>query len=172
MAPAFAHVLSEHLPSLDRYEELYKHFHRNPEISTLEVETSAKIVEELEALNKQYGSNIEVKANIGKTGIIAIDRNGNGPCILLRADMDALPVLEKTGLDYASTKRMLDTHLDNVEKPTMHACGHDFHITCLLAAIETLTKARDCWAGTLIYGFQPAEERGCGARMMLDDGCK
>lgn len=163
-------VLKDNLPSLSSYEDLYIHFHRNPEISTLEVETSKRIAEELKSLNDKHGSPIEIKTGIGKTGLIGIHRNGEGPTILLRADMDAMPVLERTGLEYASTKRMMDTDWDNVEKPVMHACGHDFHITSLLAAIETLLNAKDKWSGTLIYLFQPAEERGRGARMMLDDG--
>ena len=166
----FSSIISQHLPNLKDYEELYKHFHRNPEISTLENETSARIADEVKKLNDQQGSPIEIKTNIGQTGLIGIHRNGDGPTILLRADIDGLPVAEKTGLEYASKKRMMDTHLDNVEKPTMHACGHDFHITCMLVAIETLLKCQDSWSGTLIYLFQPAEERGAGARMMLDDG--
>jgi amidohydrolase len=163
-------IVGQHLPDLASYRDLYKHFHRNPEISTLETETSARIAKELGTLNEKHGSPIEIKTKIGGTGLIGIHRNGEGPTVLLRADIDGLPVKEKTGLEYASTKRMMDTHLDNIEKATMHACGHDFHITCLLAAIETLLNAADTWAGTLIYLFQPAEERGCGARMMLDDG--
>ncbi|KAJ9661918.1 hypothetical protein H2198_001670 [Neophaeococcomyces mojaviensis] len=166
----FASVIEKHIPNLKTYEELYKHFHRNPEISTIEHDTSARIATELKTLNEKHGSPIEIKTNIGKTGLIGIHRNGPGPTILLRADIDGLPIQEKTGLDYASTKTQLDTHLDNVEKPTMHACGHDFHITCLLASIETLLGCTDSWSGTLIYLFQPAEERGCGARMMIDDG--
>jgi amidohydrolase len=89
---------------------------------------------------------------------------------MLRADMDGLPVREKTGLDYASTKTMKDTHLDNVTKPVMHACGHDMHITCALAAAETLLRARHAWSGTIIFLFQPAEERACGAQSMITGG--
>lgn len=166
----FTAVIKEHVPSLSSYEELYKHFHRNPEISTLEVETSKRIVSELRTLNEKHGSPIEIKTGIAKTGLIGIHRNGEGPTILLRADIDAMPVRERTGLEYASTKSMMDTDWDNIEKPVMHACGHDFHITSMLAAIETLLSAQDKWSGTLIYLFQPAEERGRGARMMLDDG--
>lgn len=166
----FAAILKDNLPGLSSYEELYKHFHRNPEISTLEVETSKRLISEVQSLNEKHGSPIELKTGIGKTGFIGIHRNGSGPTIMLRADMDGMPVLERTGLEYASTKRMMDSDWDNIEKPVMHACGHDFHITSLLAAIETLLKAKDKWSGTLIYLFQPAEERGRGARMMLDDG--
>lgn len=166
----YAAILKGNLPDLSPYEELYKHFHRNPELSTLETETSARISSELKCLNEKHGSPIEIKTGIGGTGLVGIHRNGDGPTILLRADMDGMPVLEKTGLEYASTKRMVDTHLDNIEKPVTHACGHDFHITSLLAAIETFLNTKGSWSGTLIYLFQPAEERGCGARMMLDDG--
>jgi len=166
----FAPIIKKHLPDLKSYEELYKHFHRNPELSTLEKETSSRIVSELKALNEKHGSPIEIKTNIGGTGLIGIHRNGSGPTILLRADIDGLGLKEKTGLDYASTKTQMDTHLDNVEKPTMHACGHDFHITCMLGSIETLLSCSSSWSGTLIYLFQPAEERGCGARNMIDDG--
>lgn len=169
-ASPFASIISQQVPDLSSYEDLYKHFHRNPEISTLETKTSAKILEVLQSLNSQYGSPIEFKYPIGGTGLIGIHRNGTGKTLLLRADFDGLGLQEKTGLDYASTARQFDSHLDNVEKPTMHACGHDFHITSMLAAIETFLKAKDSWSGTLIYLFQPAEERGCGAQMMLDDG--
>lgn len=164
----FASIVQQHLPDLATYRNLYRHFHRNPELSTLEVETSARIATELISLNQKHGSPIEIKTNIGKTGLIGIHRNGTGPTILLRADMDGLPIKEKTGLDYASVKRMKDPN--GVDMPTMHACGHDVHITALFAAIETLLNAQHCWSGTLLYLFQPAEEQGAGARMMIDDG--
>lgn len=95
-------------------------------------------------------------------------RNGTGKTVLLRADMDALPVEEKTGLTFASTVTMKDT--DGVVKPVMHACGHDIHVTCLLAAAEMLAKKSDTWKGTLVLVFQPNEERGGGAKAMVDDG--
>jgi metal-dependent amidase/aminoacylase/carboxypeptidase family protein len=91
--------------------------------------------------------------------------NGPGKTLLLRADIDALPVEERSGLAYASTKRMKD--VDGVEKPVMHACGHDMHITALLAAAETLVKCRERWSGTLVLVFQPAEERAGGAQNMV-----
>lgn len=94
--------------------------------------------------------------------------NGPGKTVLLRADIDALPVEERTGLAYASKARMKD--VDGVEKPLMHACGHDMHITVLLAAAETLLRAREAWSGTLILCFQPAEERAAGAQSMVDGG--
>ena len=166
----YAYIVKDYIPDLGSYEDLYKHFHQNPEISTLETETSAKILEVFKKLNEQHGSPIEIKHPIGKTGMIGIHRNGPGKTILLRADIDGLPLEEKTDLPYASKKTMHDSDLDNVTKPTMHACGHDFHITSMLGAIETLLKAKDSWSGTIVYLFQPAEERGRGARMMLDDG--
>lgn len=158
------------MPAMEPYEELYKHFHRHPEISTLETKTSARIVEEVQQLDKKYDAHFDIKHPVGRTGLIAIHRNGPGSTILLRADIDGLPIKEKTGLSYASTDTQTDTHLDNQVKPTMHACGHDAHITCMLAAMDTLTSARALWSGTIVYLFQPAEERGCGARLMLDDG--
>lgn len=170
MTSPFASVISKNFPDLSTYEDLFKHFHQNPEISTLETETSAKILEVFKSLNEKHGSPIEIKTNIGQTGLIGIHKNGEGKTVLLRADIDGLPVLEKSGLPYASKKRQVDTHHNEGEKPTMHACGHDFHITSMLATIETLLEAKDSWSGTVIYLFQPAEERGCGAQMMIDDG--
>lgn len=164
----FAGVVSEHVPDLKSYEELYKHFHMNPELSTIETETADAIVKHLKSLSDE----LEIKTHIGGTGVIAILRNGPGKTVLLRADIDGLPVVEKTGLPYASTKRQRDTGGggDGEVKGTMHACGHDFHITSLLAATQTLASCRSSWSGTLIALFQPAEERGLGARVMVDDG--
>lgn len=170
MTSPYASIISKNFPDFTSYEELYKHFHANPEISTLETETSAKIFEVFTTLNEKHGSPIEIKTNIGQTGLIGIHRNGEGKTVLLRADIDGLPILEKTGLPYASKKRQHDTHHNEGERPTMHACGHDVHITSMLATIETLLKAKDSWSGTIIYLFQPAEERACGAQMMIDDG--
>jgi amidohydrolase len=105
---------------------------------------------------------------VGTTGVVGIIRNGAGPTALLRADMDALPVREDTGLEYASTRRGTDG--DGRDGPLMHACGHDMHVTCLLGAAAQLAGALDTWAGTLMLVFQPAEEVGGGAQTMLDDG--
>lgn len=107
----------------------------------------------------------EIHSSIGGHGVAAVLKNGSGKVLLLRADIDALPVEERTDLSYASKARMKD--LDGMEKPVMHACGHDMHITCLLAAAETLLKAKDAWTGTLILVFQPAEERAGGAQNMV-----
>lgn len=158
-------IVSAHRPSLDQYIPLYKHLHSHPELSHQESATASTIASRLHKINPDF----DIRTSIGGHGIAAVLRHGSGPTVLLRADMDALPVLEKTGLEYASTHRMRDDG-DGVEKPTMHACGHDMHVTSLLAAAELLTSARDEWGGTLLLIFQPAEERGAGAQRMVDDG--
>ena len=162
--PSITDLITQHRPNLSTYEDLYKHFHAHPELSNQEKETARKICDYLRSISSDF----DIRPNIGGHGIAALLFNGSGPTILLRADFDALPVLERTGLDYASKVRMVDA--DGVEKPVMHACGHDMHITGLLAAAETLFKARESWSGTLLLAFQPAEERGTGAQAMVDDG--
>jgi len=152
-------------PDLTRYENLYKHLHSHPELSLQEKETASTIASHLELLNVGY----EIHISIGGHGLAGVLANGPGPTVLLRADIDALPVLELTGLPYASTVTMTDV-ADGVEKPVMHACGHDMHISCLLAAAERLGHLKFAWKGTLIVLFQPNEERGAGARAMVDDG--
>jgi amidohydrolase len=159
--PSITSLISDSRPNLSSYEDLYKHFHANPELSNQEKETAATIVSHL----KKISGDFDIRPNIGGHGIAALLFNGEGPTILLRADFDALPVLERTGLEYASKKRQVDA--DGVEKPVMHACGHDMHITALLAAAETLVGCREHWAGTLLLAFQPAEERGTGAQAMV-----
>lgn len=155
-------ILDKHLPDLGPYEELYKHFHANPELSFQEAETAAKITAELETLGSY-----EIFTKVGQThGVAAVLRNGEGPKVMLRADIDGLPIEEKTGLPYASKKRMKG--LDGAEHATMHACGHDMHITSLLAAAKLLLEAKEAWKGTLILCFQPAEEKGSGARAMVE----
>ena len=145
------------------YEELYKHLHANPELSNQEKVTAETAVAYLTKLDA-----FEIFTNIGGHGVAAVLRNGPGKTVLLRSDLDGLPVKEETGLPYASTIRQVN--LQGEEKPVMHACGHDMHITCLLAAAEVLVALRASWAGTLIVVFQPAEERGTGARDMVNDG--
>jgi amidohydrolase len=163
--PNISEIATKHRPELNKYEDLYKHFHANPELSNQEKETAARCVSELRAISGDF----DIKTGIGGHGIAAILRNGGkGPTVLLRADFDALPIEERTGLAYASKKRMRDA--DGVDKPVMHACGHDMHISCLLGAAEALVSAREEWAGTLVLIFQPAEERGTGAQAMVDDG--
>ncbi|KAF2494865.1 amidohydrolase [Lophium mytilinum] len=146
-----------------KYEALYKHFHEHPELSNLEAETAKTIAAELSRLQA-----FDITTNIGGHGLVGVLKNGPGKTILLRADMDALPILEATGLPYSSKVTMLD--VEGVMRPVMHACGHDMHMTCLLAAAETLLKLKEKWSGTLIVLFQPAEERGSGAKAMVDDG--
>jgi amidohydrolase len=145
------------------HQYLDKYFHANPELSFQEESTAAAIVKHLETFNAY-----EVHSAIGGHGVAAVLKNGPGKTILLRADIDALPVEERSGLSYASTKRMRD--LEGVEKGVMHACGHDMHITALLAAAETLANAREAWSGTLVLVFQPAEEKAGGAQAMVDGG--
>jgi amidohydrolase len=148
---------------LASYEDLYKHFHAHPELSLQEKVTSETVAAHLSQL-KAY----ELHTHIGGYGLAGVFRNGPGKTVLLRADMDALPVKELTGLPYASSVTMRDS--DGNEKPVMHACGHDMHMTCLLAAAELLVKIKHEWSGTLIVVFQPNEERGGGAQAMVDDG--
>ncbi|MFI2185347.1 amidohydrolase [Streptomyces sioyaensis] len=132
---------------------LYEDLHRHPELGFQETRTAAEAARRLTA----YG--YDVTTGIAGTGVVGVLRNGPGPVVLLRADMDALPVTENSGLDYASTV-----------SGRMHACGHDVHVTCLLGAADLLAAGRDHWSGTLIALFQPAEEVGGGARAMIDAG--
>lgn len=141
---------------------LWDHFHRNPELSTLEVKTAARLAQELRALG------IDVTEKVGGTGLVGVVRNGNGPTALIRADMDGLPVEEKSGLPNASKIRQTD--IDGVEKPVMHACGHDTHITALVGTARQLLANKSKWQGTLVLVAQPAEERVRGASAMLKDG--
>ncbi|MCJ1395366.1 hypothetical protein MMC18_008250 [Xylographa bjoerkii] len=156
-------LIAANRPDLRYYESLRAQLHSHPELSQQESATAAKVASHLRAL-KAY----TIHEKIGGHGLAAVFKNGPGQTVALRADMDALPVEEKTGLPYASKVTMRD--YDGVVKPVMHACGHDIHVTCLLAAAELLLKIRDAWRGTLILIFQPDEERGGGAQRMVDDG--
>jgi amidohydrolase len=151
--------LAADYPSL---ESLYRHFHANPELSLMEEKTAAKLAAELRDVG------CEVTEHFGGTGVVAVLKNGDGPTLLLRADLDALPVREETGLPYASTVRVKDLAGDEV--PVMHACGHDLHLTVLVGAARRLAALKDHWRGTLLLIGQPAEERGLGARAMLTAG--
>jgi amidohydrolase len=157
-------LIAQFRPAVGPYEDLYRQLHADPEISLQESSTAAVIADRLRQLQ-----GVEVRTNIGGHGLVGLFRNGAGKTVLLRADIDALPMEEQTGLPYASKKRMVDI-TDNVEKPVMHACGHDMHITSQLAAAELLHSCRDSWSGTAIFLFQPNEERGAGAQAMVDDG--
>jgi len=136
-------------PSLFR---LYKHLHAHPELSCQEEKTAVRVAEEL----KRAGC--EVTTGIGRYGVVGVLKNGRGPTVLVRADMDALPVKEQTGLPYASTVTTKDD-LGN-EVPVMHACGHDFHMTSLIGVARVLAQLKNRWGGTLVLIGQPAEENG------------
>jgi hippurate hydrolase len=143
-------------------EELYKDLHAHPELAFAEHRTAGIAAEWLS------GAGYTVHAGIGGTGVAGVLRNGDGPAVLVRADMDALPLREETGLDYASDVVATDARGDRT--PVMHACGHDMHVTCLCGAAAELAATTGTWRGTLIAVFQPAEEIAAGARAMLDDG--
>ncbi|MEO0399369.1 MAG: amidohydrolase [Pseudomonadota bacterium] len=143
-------------------KDLFEYFHANPELSFKETKTAKRLADELRALG------YDVTENIGVTGVVALMENGPGKTILLRADMDGLPIKEDTDLPYASTKRQVD--IDGVEKPVMHACGHDSHMAGLIGAARALAARKDQWSGTLVLIGQPAEERVSGAKAMVEDG--
>jgi len=144
-------------------EELYRDLHSHPELADQEHRTAAKAAQQLE----QAGG-FEVTTGVGGTGVVGVLRNGEGPTVMLRADMDALPVKEETGVPYAST--VTASGPDGRVTPVMHACGHDMHVTWLSGASKLLAHSLDTWHGTLIALFQPAEEPGTGAQAMIDDG--
>ncbi len=141
---------------------LYKHLHTNPELSLHEVNTAERMAKELKALG------FEVTEKVGGTGVVGVFKNGDGPTVLVRTDMDALPVVEATGLPYASKVKVRDAN-DN-EVGVMHACGHDMHMTCWVGTARVLAALKDHWHGTLVFIGQPAEEVGLGAKAMLNDG--
>jgi hippurate hydrolase len=143
-------------------EELYRDLHRHPELSMREHRTAGKAAERLEA------AGFEVTRGVGSTGVVGVLRNGDGPTVMLRADMDALPIAEDTGLPYASTATAVGPAGDEV--PVMHACGHDMHVTWLAGATALLAQDRRGWRGTVLAVFQPAEETAQGARAMIDGG--
>jgi hippurate hydrolase len=142
-------------------DALFKHFHANPELSFVETETSKRLAQELSSLG------FTVSTGVGGTGLVAIMENGPGPQVLVRADMDGLPVKENTGLAYASTAMQADRN--GTERPVMHACGHDMHITSLVGTARRLAAMRDQWSGTLMLVGQPAEEIIAGAKAMVVD---
>ena len=142
---------------------LFEHFHRNPELSLVEYETAARMAAELRT------AGFEVTEGVGGTGLVAIMENGEGPLVMMRADMDGLPVEERSGLPYASTAMQRDPITGDVVA-VMHACGHDVHITSLVGTARQMARQRSEWSGTLMLVAQPAEERGLGARAMREDG--
>lgn len=142
--------------------DLFLHFHRNPELSHREFKTAERLGQELKSLG------YDVTTGVGGTGVVAVLKNGKGPVVLIRADMDGLPVKEASGLPYASVATQVD--VDGKEKPVMHACGHDVHITSLVGTARQMAARKGGWSGTLVLIGQPAEEKISGARMMIEDG--
>jgi len=151
--------LGDLLPEL---ESIYKDIHAHPELSMQETRTAGIAADRLRA------AGYEVTTGVGKTGVVGLLRNGEGPGVMLRADMDALPVEEASGLPYASKVTATDSSGKTV--PVMHACGHDMHVAWLIGAATLLAKSRGAWRGTLMPVFQPAEEIAAGAQAMIDDG--
>jgi len=143
--------------------QMWDWFHRNPELSFREEKTAARMATALRAV-----PGMAVTEKVGRTGVIGVLRNGEGPVVLVRADMDGLPVEEKSGLPNASKARQVG--LDGVESPVMHACGHDTHITAMVATARRLAALKDRWKGTVVFVVQPAEERVGGAEALLKDG--
>lgn len=158
LTTALASTIATAIPEL---EAVYKDLHEHPELSMREVRT-AKI-----AADWTQHLGYEVSRQVGRTGVVGMLRNGAGPTVMLRADMDALPVTEGTGLPYASTVKATDD--DGVEVGVSHACGHDLHVTWLMGAARVLSEHRDLWRGTALVVFQPGEEVGLGAKSMMDD---
>src|SRR6478735_10066315 len=140
---------------------LYRHFHAHPELSFEERETGARVAKELRV------AGMEVTDGVAKTGVVGILKNGDGPIVMIRTDLDALPVTEQTGLAYASKVKV---KADAGETGVMHACGHDIHITNLIGTARWLAANKDRWKGTLIFLGQPAEERVGGAKAMIEAG--
>lgn len=147
---------------LPTVEAIYKDLHQHPELSMQEVRTAGVVAQKL----REAG--LEVTEQVGRTGVVGLLRNGDGPTVMLRADMDALPIREETGLPYASTAQGINKKGETV--PVSHACGHDMHTSWLLGAVTVLAQARDAWRGTVMAVFQPGEETAEGAQAMLDDG--
>ncbi|MCW8997517.1 MAG: amidohydrolase, partial [Kangiellaceae bacterium] len=151
--------ITKDYPYLDK---LYKHLHQNPEISFQEKQTAKKIAGELKELG--FG----ITTNFGGHGVVGVFKNGDGPTVMVRTDLDALPIKEQTGLTYASKKTQKDR--DGKVTHTMHACGHDIHMTAFVGTARRLIDNKDKWSGTLIMIGQPAEERSGGAKAMLKEG--
>ncbi|MGV6819281.1 MAG: amidohydrolase [Parvularcula sp.] len=145
-----------------RLAALFKDFHTHPELSFRETRTAGKMAAALRSMG------YDVTDHVGKTGVVAVLKNGAGPTVLIRADMDGLPIREDTGLAYISKVDQVDR--DGVTKPVMHACGHDVHITSLLGTAKQLRDHKDEWSGTVVLIVQPAEEIISGARAMIEDG--
>ena len=164
IAPASAESLRDAIATdyEANLEDLFLHFHANPELSDREFKTARRLADELRAFG------LDVTEGVGGTGIVAVMKNGAGPTVMLRADMDGLPIEEDSGLSYASKVRQID--ISGIEQPVMHACGHDVHITAMVGVARQMAARKDQWSGTLVMIGQPAEELISGARAMLADG--
>lgn len=161
--PASATAISDAVHAdMPQLMTLYRDLHANPELSMQEVRSPAKLAAEARKLGFQ------VTEHIGRTGVVAVMKNGPGPVLLIRADMDALPVAEQTGLPFAS--HVHGKTLTGADTPVMHACGHDTHMTAWLGTARRMAAMKDRWSGTLVMILQPGEETGEGAKAMLDDG--
>ena len=150
------------MQQIDELLGLYRDFHANPELSFREERTAAKLADELKKLG------IDITTGVGRQGVVGLLKNGDGPVVMLRTDLDALPVVEATGLPFASTAKAKDLKGNDVG--VMHACGHDIHITCMIGTARYLASHKDDWRGTVMFVGQPAEEVGGGAEAMLKDG--
>ncbi|TDJ31222.1 MAG: amidohydrolase [Gammaproteobacteria bacterium] len=160
---SFAEIQSSVADDYESYlAGLFDHFHRNPELSLIENQTAARMAQELRA------AGFEVTEGVGGTGVVAMMQNGEGPMVMMRADMDGLPVEEKSGLANASVATQTSPITGNVV-PVMHACGHDVHITSLVGTARYMSSHKNGWSGTLMLLVQPAEERALGARAMKED---
>ena len=161
--PATAATVSEAIRAdMPQLMALYRDLHANPELSMQEVRSPAKLAAEMRKLG------FTVTEKVGKTGVVSVLKNGEGPVLMIRADMDGLPVVEQTNLPFASKIRA--TARSGVETGVMHACGHDTHMTAFIGTAKRLVAMKDQWAGTLVMILQPGEETGEGAKAMLDDG--
>ena len=161
-APAQSEIGATIAKDMDGLMTLYRDLHANPELSEQEVNTAAKLAKRLKAMK------FDVTEKVGGTGVVAVMKNGSGPVLLIRADMDGLPVVEQTGLPFASKVRTKTP--EGLETGVMHACGHDTHMTAFIETARLLAARKDDWKGTLVMILQPAEEVGRGARLMLEDG--
>lgn len=155
-------IVNNFRPHLDQFEKIYREIHKDAELSGLETNTARRAANHLSSLG------FEVTKHVGNTGVVGVLRNGKGRCVMLRAEMDALPIEECTGLPYACNKKMQDVL--GREQPVMHAAGHDLHMACLLAAVTLLRQAVSQWQGTLIVVFQPSKVNFEGGKSMVDQG--
>jgi len=147
---------------MEHWIGFYRTAHANPELSNDEVESATRVADAF------FAAGLEITREVGGHGVVGVIRNGEGPVVLIRGDMDALPITEETGLPFASNKKV--TRTDGTRTGVMHACGHDVHQTVLIATARSLSMLRDHWRGTVIFVAQPAEEIGQGARRMIEDG--